>query len=284
MIIKLTRCTQVFIIILVLFIALRLNASAQTLQQSSSDPAWQQFMEWLPGAPQANGLHELIMLYYFHMISKGASSEEANRQLDVVLRTLHKSSDAWRIMFNNIYNSKNPDFTTQPNELLIDAVKNRKPGHALDIGMGEGRNSVFLAMKGWDVTGFDISEEGLAKARRNAQRAGVKINIIHIADEEFEYGTNQWDLIVLVYMPLPLTSASYVRRLRKAMKPGGIIVIEGYSMDANSPNKIPLAIDPVQLRAAFKDFRILHFEDKTDMPDWGKTLTRIVRMVAEKRR
>jgi 2-polyprenyl-3-methyl-5-hydroxy-6-metoxy-1,4-benzoquinol methylase len=39
-------------------------------------------------------------------------------------------------------------------------VEARKPGRALDIGMGQGRNSVFLALKGWDVTGFDISDEG----------------------------------------------------------------------------------------------------------------------------
>ena len=280
---KSTRFTQAFITVFVLFMALSFIAVAQTQQQSSGDPAWQQFLEWLPSAPQASGPQELYMLYYFHLISKGASSEEANRQLDIIFRTMRESSDGWRIMYNNIYNSENPEFTTQPNKLLIAMVETRKPGRALDIGMGQGRNSVFLAMKGWDVTGFDISDEGLAVARKNAQRASVKLNIIHIAEEEFDYGTDQWDLIVLVYVPFPVTSAAYVKRLHEAMKPGGLIVIESYSVDANKSNRPPIAIDPKQLKAAFKDFRLLHFEDKIDMPDWGKIKARVVRMVAEKR-
>ena len=54
-------------------------------------------------------------------------------------------------------------------------VEERKPGRALDVGMGEGRNAVFLALKGWDVTGFEISDEGVAIAQRNARAAGVNI-------------------------------------------------------------------------------------------------------------
>ena len=280
---KSTRFTQVFITVFVLFMALSFIAGAQTQQQSSGDPAWQQFLDWLPSAPQTNGPNDFFMQYYFHLISKGVSQAEADRQLGVIQSTLRETADGWRIMFNNIYKSTTPEFATQPNALLISTVEARKPGRALDIGMGQGRNSVFLAMKGWDVTGFDISDEGLAVARKNAQRAGVKLNAIHVAEEDFDYGTDQWDLIVLVYGPFPVTSAAYVERLRKAMKPGGIIVIESYSVDANTANRPAIAIDPVQLQAAFKDFRLLHFEDTLAMPDWGKTVTRVVRMVAEKR-
>jgi 2-polyprenyl-3-methyl-5-hydroxy-6-metoxy-1,4-benzoquinol methylase len=153
--------------------------------------------------------------------------------------------DGWRIMFDNIYSSSTPGFVTQPNALLIATVESRKPGRALDIGMGQGHNAVFLAMKGWDTTGFDISEVGLAVARKNAERAGVKLNAIRETDEAFDYGSDQWDLIVYMYEPFPVASAAYVERLRKSMKAGGIIVIESFGENA------PTAIDPGQLLAAF---------------------------------
>src|SRR5271157_3507433 len=101
-------------------------------------------------------------------------------------------SDGWRIMFNNIYSNSTPGFVAQPNALLVATVEGRKPGRALDIGMGQGRNTVFLALKGWDVTGFDISDGGITIARKNAERVGVKINAFHQTDESFDFGFDQW--------------------------------------------------------------------------------------------
>jgi SAM-dependent methyltransferase len=197
---------------------------------------------------------------------------------------MRERSDGWRIIFNNIYASSTPGFVTQPNALLIALVESRKPGRALDIGMGQGRNAVFLALKNWDVTGFDISDVGLAVARKNAEHAGVKLNAVRETDEAFNYGSDQWDLIVYMYEPFPVASAAYVERLRTSMKAGGLIVIESFGWDATAPNPPPAAIDPGQLLAAFKDFSVLHYEDTLAVPDWGvRTKRRVVRMVAEKR-
>jgi 2-polyprenyl-3-methyl-5-hydroxy-6-metoxy-1,4-benzoquinol methylase len=152
--------------------------------------------------------------------------------------------------------------------------------------MGQGRNAVFLAMKGWDVTGFDISDEGIAVARKNAERAGVKINAVRETDEAFDYGSSQWDLIVFVYNPLPVTTAAYVERLRKSLKAGGIIVIEGPGAEVTQAARASTAIDPGHLLAAFKDFRLLYYQDtiaKSDWPVVGEDKTRIVRMVVENR-
>ena len=55
------------------------------------------------------------------------------------------------------------------NKFLAETIKGRKPGRALDIGMGEGRNALFLATQGWEVTGFDISDVGVQLAREAAQ-------------------------------------------------------------------------------------------------------------------
>jgi len=66
---------------------------------------------------------------------------------------------------------------------------------------GRGRSlAVFLAAQGWDVTGFDPSEEGVRIARSNAEKASVKIRAVVARDDEFDYGSNQWDLIVVTYV------------------------------------------------------------------------------------
>jgi 2-polyprenyl-3-methyl-5-hydroxy-6-metoxy-1,4-benzoquinol methylase len=257
--------------------------AGHALPQPSDEAIWQQFIEWLPNAPPVDGPLALFNQYRSNLIASGTSSAEADRQL-IIIRRLHRErSDAWRIMFNNIYKSDTPGFSTQPNGLLVAIVEGRQPGRALDVGMGQGRNSVFLALKGWDVTGFDMSDEGIDIAQRNASRAGVKLTAMRESDEAFDYGTDQWDLIVFMYEPFPITSAAYVDRLRKSLKVGGIIVIESFGEEATNPNQPSTAIDPGRLLTAFKDFRVLRFEDTNALPDWGQTKRRLVRMVAEKR-
>jgi SAM-dependent methyltransferase len=269
--------------LVVLFTALYFLGSSRAQSQPTDEAIWQLFTEWLPSSPPVDGPKELFDQYRSRLVANGTSAADADQQL-VVIRRLHRERpDAWRIMFNNIYKSDTPGFSTQPNALLVATVEGRRPGRALDVGMGQGRNSVFLALKGWDVTGFDMSDEGIAIAQRNAKRAGVPLNAIRETDEAFDYGADQWDLIVFMYEPFSITSSAYVDHLRKSLKVGGIIVIESYGEDAATPNQPPTAIDPDRLLSALQQFRILRFEDTVALADWGQNKRRLVRMVAEKR-
>jgi 2-polyprenyl-3-methyl-5-hydroxy-6-metoxy-1,4-benzoquinol methylase len=258
-------------------------ANAQA--QPSHEEMWKAFLEWLPKAPGVDGPPSALFTAYRDLLIKaGISTQEANQRLDVLLRMHRERPDGWRVMFNIIYASKQPGYATEPNALLVSTVEGRKPGRALDIGMGQGRNSVFLALKGWDVTGFDLSDEGIATARRNAERAGVKINAIRGTEDAFDYGTEQWDLIVFVYEPFPITTAAYVQRLHRSLRPGGSIVIEGFGEEETAKNRPVTAIVPERLLAAFKDFRLLNYQDVVASPDWGGPKPRrLVRMVTEKR-
>jgi hypothetical protein len=128
-----------------------------------------------------------------------------------------------------------------------------------------------------------MSDEGVATARKNAEQAGVKLNAIRETEDAFDYGTSQWDLIVFMYEPFPVTSATYVDRLRQSMRPGGIIVIESFGEEEAVAGRPSTAIDPGRLLAAFKDFRLLRYEDVLGKADWGLDERRLVRMVAERR-
>jgi SAM-dependent methyltransferase len=260
-------------------------ARATALAQPSHEEMWKEFLEWLPKAPSVDGPPSVVFMAYRDLLIKaGIPTQEADRRFDVLRRLHRERPDAWRVMFNMIYASKTPGFATEPNALLISTIEGRKPGRALDIGMGQGRNSVFLALKGWNVTGFDLSDEGIVTARRNADRAGVKINAVLTAEDAFDYGTDQWDLIVFVYEPFPITTAGYVERLHRSLRPGGLIVIEGFGEEETVKDRPVTAIDPARLLTAFKDFRLLHYQNVIGVPDWGGPKPRgLVRMVAEKR-
>lgn len=252
--------------------------------QSSDEQAWQRFLSWLKAAPPADGPLEVLQGYQGLLAKQGASPAEIGQAMGVVLRLMRERDDAWPLMFDRIYKSATPNFNVKPNALLMGAIEGRAPGRALEIGMGQGRNAVGLAVKGWTVTGFDVSAEGLAVARAQAARAGVTITAIQDSDSHFDPGTNQWDLIAVIYGPGSIADAAYVTRLERALKPGGLVVVESFASDRSAAQRRPVDIDPADLKRAFAHFELLRFDDGPAVSDWDPQTTRLVRMVARKPR
>ena len=185
------------------------------------------------------------------------------------------------IWFYYVY--RNPGvFNTEANSLLVQTVSNIPPGKALDIAMGEGRNAVWLATKGWDVTGFDISDEGLRQAEEKAAKAGVAIHAINAKSEDFDYGSEQWDLIVLSYAFTPIPDTDYVERLRNSLKPGGLLVYEHYRQMAIEI--VPGAMPAGEAPKIFSNFKILKFEEPVTRGDWNQKTFPLVRLVATRRK
>lgn len=106
--------------------------------------------------------------------------------------------DAARQEWNAIYR-EGREFNPQPSKFLIEMAKGRKPGLALDIGMGQGRNALYLASQGWRVTGIDISDEGLRLARQAAADRKLTIEAINADAHSWDYGVEKWDLAVMIY-------------------------------------------------------------------------------------
>ncbi len=205
---------------------------------------------------------------------------------DGAARARHKSV----LKYNAAYAAKK-DFVSRPNAFLSQCLlritpprsKRRKPT-ALDIGLGQGRNAVLLARSGYDTTGIDRSEVGLLAARRLAQSRGVRINAVLADAEQFDYGLNRWDLIVLLYYPQPMF---IMRRLQAAVHPGGYMLVERFSR--------PRSIHPLDQRETrrpspmlrcFADWHVLHYENDDFESDWhwsGESASGpIVRLLARK--
>ena len=76
--------------------------------------------------------------------------------------------------------------------LIMAATKGLKPGRSLDVGMGQGRNTIYLAQQGWDSVGFDPAERAVEAARVQAAKLGVKITAQVARAEDFDWGEASW--------------------------------------------------------------------------------------------
>ena len=97
--------------------------------------------------------------------------------------------------------------------------------HVLDLGMGEGRNAVFLARKGYKVTGIDISSVAVKKSRALAREFGVRINGIVASLDKYKFQEKSLDAIICFYY----VDRELNKRMLKWLKPGGILIYEAYS-------------------------------------------------------
>jgi SAM-dependent methyltransferase len=247
----------------------RCLAATLLCAQTDPDPRWQAFLAWLSAQPPDSKPANLIRPYRAELIREGMAPAEAEREMERLGNLAFTRPDGAKVLWNKVYGGHDPIFVETPNALLAGAILNRKPGKALDFGMGQGRNAVFLATQGWDVTGFDPSDEAVRLAQANAAKAGVKIRAVVATDDQFDFGVARWDLIAMTYVRSPTVRDA--ERIGRALAPGGIFVYENGSDRHN------------ELLKLFLPFRILRFEDVDAVPDWnpGQKI-RLERLVAEK--
>jgi len=183
--------------------------------------------------------------------------------------------------YDSIYSGKDGvPFPREPNQFLVEMTKGRKPGRALDVGMGQGRNSIYLAGQGWDVTGFDASGEGVRRAGAEAARLGVRLSALVATFDQFDFGESRWDLIVLTYEP----TRKIAPRVQRALKPGGILVAEDRHMDTKRVWPEGGLLRDNELPSLFPGLRVIRYEDVWAVPDWQamRLKERLVRLCAEK--
>lgn len=135
--------------------------------------------------------------------------------------------DTW----NERYSGRELVWTAAPNQFLVSETRGLEAGRALDLGCGEGRNAVWLAEQGWEVTAVDFSDVGVGKGRQMASRRGVHIDWIVSDLNDYQPPPRVFDLVIDFYIHLPPDQRrSLSTKAASAVAPGGTLLIVGHDL------------------------------------------------------
>jgi len=200
-----------------------------------------------------------------------------------------REGDAWKLVYlgwqlagaqaqaagwNQIFHNAT-GFNHAPNKLLAEVAATHAPGTAVDVAMGQGRNAIHLAAAGWAVTGVDIADEGVRQAREAAAARSLKLDAIVADVATFDYGTERWDLVAMIYAWPALKK---IPDLQRATRHGGLFVYEFFAPVGPDDEGPPAGA----LAKQFAGWEILRDEIVDDVPDWAMDRAKIQRFVARK--
>jgi len=133
-------------------------------------------------------------------------------------------------MWDERYADEEYVYGTEPNDFLKTHLDELPRGKILSLCEGEGRNAVYLARQGYEVTGVDSSSVGLEKAKKLAAREGVTIST-ELADMgDFRIEPEAWDGVVSIFCHIPPAMRSDLhRQVVAGLKPGGVLILEAYT-------------------------------------------------------
>lgn len=133
-------------------------------------------------------------------------------------------------MWDEKYNVEDYIYGIEPNDFLREHFTALPKGDVLCLAEGEGRNAVFLAKNGYNVTAVDSSSVGLEKAKRLANENSVSIEFNHSDLSLYDLGENRWDGIVSIFCHVPEEIRKMLhKRIVKSLKPSGVLLLEAYT-------------------------------------------------------
>ena len=181
-------------------------------------------------------------------------------------------------------------FGTAPNAFLA-AQKSRLPkrGRALSVADGEGRNGVWLAEQGLDVVSIDFSPTAQVKARALAASRGVTITTETVDLSTWTWPPDAFDVIVAIFAQ-PLDRTTLFAGVRRALKPGGLVLIQGYppkqlQYGTGGPSDLERLYTREHFEAGFGDFtdvRIDEYDAEIYEGDGHGGMSALIDLVARK--
>lgn len=134
-------------------------------------------------------------------------------------------------MWDERYSGEDYAYGTEPNDFLRVVAPRLPVGRTLCLGEGEGRNAVYLAGLGHEVTALDGSAVGLEKTRRLAETRGVKVRTLHTDLAQYTIEPGAWDVILSIFCHLPPNLRRRVHEeVVAGLRSGGMFVLEAYTV------------------------------------------------------
>ena len=138
------------------------------------------------------------------------------------------ASEFW----DGFYRERERVWSGKPNAALVREIGLVAPGRALELGCGEGADAIWLAQRGWTVTGVDVSAVALERAARHAEEAGVADRTTWVQRDLAEWEPDsEYDLVSAQFLhsPISLPREQILRVAVRAVAPGGLLFVVGHT-------------------------------------------------------
>ena len=172
--------------------------------------------------------------------------------------TVDPSRERW----NRRWAGERANAATTPSAFLIAEIESLSPGRALDVACGAGRNAVWLARRGWRVTGVDFSEVALRAAGELARAAGVEVEWIEADAVTWTPPARAYDLVTVMYLQVPAEERrAALAHAASAVQPGGTMLVVGHDLlnlteGVGGPTQADVLFTPDDLIAEIGDLAI----------------------------
>jgi len=177
--------------------------------------------------------------------------------------------------WNERYQNSTYQYGINPNDFLSEQLQGLQPGRILVPAAGEGRDMVYAAKLGWEAHGFDLSEQGEAKAIKLARDQQVNIHFKCMDAFKINYPLESFDVIALSFFHLPPDMRkAFHQRCVTWLKPGGRIILEGFNKSqlgktSGGPKQVDWLFNSQELAEDFKGLTVQINEEKDRLLDEG---------------
>ena len=189
---------------------------------------------------------------------------------------------------------KNEDYFygTEPNQFLKSFAYLFKPNaKVLSLGDGEGRNTVFLAKKGLDVTASDASSIGLKKLERLAENEKARVNTRYEDIVSGDWDNLKWDGIINIFCHLPKDQRFTIySKIKNSLNPNGIFITEMFSVDqlkykSGGPADLDMLLNLKEFNEFFNDFKVIYASSELTELNEGRHqgIGSVIRFVSQKK-
>jgi SAM-dependent methyltransferase len=194
-------------------------------------------------------------------------------------------------MWNQRFSAEEYYYGTDPNPYFKERIDDLQPGKLLLPAEGEGRNGVYAALKGWQVTAADFSSEGRKKALKLAEQNQVSMDYLLTDITKSDFGTEQYDAVALIYAHMaPDIRRTVHRKLIRSLKPGGYLILEAFNRkqlgnSSGGPKSVDMLYSIEILEEDFNEMEIVElseYEMHLDAGDGHSGNAEIIRFFGRK--
>jgi len=199
--------------------------------------------------------------------------------------------------WNQRYSSATFAYGKTPNVFFKQQLDRLAPGKLFLPAEGEGRNAVYAAQGGWEVTAYDFSEEAIKKAMILAQEKKVEFTYQNASLDQVDFPQASFDAVGIVYVQYPTgVRTKNFKKISSFLKPGGTLIMEVFSKNhlenqrlnpgVGGPKNIDQLYDLNEIKHDFSDFEVIQLsEEKTNLEEgeFHRGLASVIRLVGIKK-